>query len=127
MGMIIRRAALAAACALLAAACRDVDVQQQPIAGAQADRGRMVIQRVACGACHRIPGVAWPQGRVGPSLDGFAGQALIAGRFPNEPLILAQWVRDAPALAPSTGMPQMPLSEQEARDVAAYLYTLDAR
>lgn len=127
MGMTIRHAALASACAVLAAACQDVGVQQQPIAGADADRGRRAIQRVACGACHKIPGVSWPEGRVGPSLDGFADQALIAGRFPNEPQILAQWVRNAPALAPQTGMPPMPLSEQEARDVVAYLYTLDAR
>jgi len=28
-------------------------------------------------------------------------------------------------LLPDTGMPPMPLSEAEARDIAAYLYTLD--
>ena len=82
---------------------------------------------MGCGACHEIPGVRWPRGRVGPSLDGFARRALIGGQFPNRPDILGLWVRNAPALSPRTGMPPMPLSEQEARDVAAYLYTLDAR
>jgi cytochrome c1 len=123
----MRRVALACACALAAVACHDVKVQRQPIVGADAERGRKAIQRVGCGACHAIPGVAWPKGRVGPSLDGFAEQALIAGHFPNQPEILAQWVRNAPALAPQTGMPAMPVTEQEARDVVAYLYTLDAR
>lgn len=96
------------------------------MAGADAGRGRQIIERVGCGACHVVPGVSWPQGRVGPSLDGFARQALIAGRFSNQPETLALWVRNAPALSPGTAMPPMPLTEQEARDVAAYLFTLDA-
>ncbi|RAK52190.1 c-type cytochrome [Phenylobacterium deserti] len=111
----------------LLTACEDVRVQRPSIAGADAGHGRVVVERVGCGSCHVIPGVRWPAGRVGPSLDGFGQQALIAGRFPNQPEVLALWVRNAPALSPGTGMPPMPLTEQEARDVAAYLYTLDAR
>ena len=121
------RLAAAAAATLLVCGCQDVDIDPQPMAGADAGGGRRTIERVGCGACHQIPGVAWPQGRVGPSLDGFAEQALIGGRFPNQPEVLARWVRDAPSLAPQTGMPAVPITEQEARDVAAYLYTLDAR
>ncbi len=64
---------------------------------------------------------------MGPPLDGFADRALIAGRFPNQPETLARFVRDAPSLSPQTGMPPMPLTEEEARHVAAYLYTLNAR
>lgn len=124
-GMPIRRATVASVLALCG--CQEMDVPPRAVAGADAGRGREVIQRVACGACHVIPGVSWPQGRVGPSLDGFAAQALIAGQFPNQPDLLARWVRDAPALIARTGMPAMPITEQEARDVAAYLYTLDAR
>jgi hypothetical protein len=41
--------------------------------------------------------------------------------------MLAAFVRNAPALAPGSAMPAMPLSETEARDVAAYLYALDDR
>lgn len=113
--------------AVLLSACEDLRVQRPALAGAEPGRGRRIIERVGCGACHLIPGVAWPRGRVGPSLDGFADQALIAGRFPNEPETLALWVREAPALSPGTAMPPMPLTEPEARDVAAYLYTLHAR
>ena len=61
------------------------------------------------------------------ALAGFAGRGLIAGRLPNQPEILAAFVRDAPALVPDTNMPAMPLTEEESRDVAAYLYTLGAR
>lgn len=89
---------------------------------ASAVRGKAAIERVGCAACHSIPGVRWPVGAVGPSLEGFADQALIAGRLPNRPDLLAAFVRDAPAVLPGTTMPAMPLSEAEARDVAAYLY-----
>ena len=84
--------------------------------------GRAAIERAGCGACHAIPGIRWPAGAVGPSLEGFAEQGLIAGRLPNRPDVLAAFVRDAPAVLPGTTMPAMPLSEEEARDVAAYLY-----
>lgn len=121
------RLAMAASALLLVGGCQQATVEPQAIAGAEAGRGRAIIARVGCGACHVIPGVSGPRGRVGPSLDGLANQALIAGRFPNEPETLARLVRDAPSLIPQSGMPAMPLTEQEARDVAAYLYTLDAR
>ena len=52
---------------------------------------------------------------------------MIAGRLPNRPDVLAHFVRRAPELVPGTTMPAMPLSEKEARDVAAYLYTLRSR
>lgn len=88
------------------------------------ERGRQLIASAGCGACHAIPGIDWPRGTLGPALDGFADQALIAGRVANRPENLALFVRDAPALDPGSGMPPMPLSPQESRDVAAYLYTL---
>lgn len=94
------------------------------MAGADPGRGREAIVRVGCASCHEIPGVGWPNGRVAPSLEGFADQSLIAGRAPNRPEVLARFVRDAPEVVPGSGMPPMPLGPQESRDVAAYLYTL---
>jgi cytochrome c1 len=88
------------------------------------ETGRTVIAQVGCGACHEIPGVAGAAGVVGPSLRRFAGRTLIAGVHVNEPQVLVSWLRHAPELSPGTGMPEMPISEQEARDAAAYLYTL---
>ncbi len=94
---------------------------------ADAAAGRRIIERAGCGACHLIPGIGWPEGRLAPSLAGFADQGLIAGRLPNRPDVLAAFVRDAPSLVPETTMPAMPISEEESRDVAAYLYTLERR
>jgi cytochrome c len=86
--------------------------------------GRELITRVGCAACHVIPGVPGVRGRVGPSLQGFAQRLYIAGTLPNVPPTLVEWVRNAPALVPQTAMPALPIGEREARDIAAYLYTL---
>ena len=106
-------------------ACADKREQPRDLTGTDAAAGLAVIERVGCAACHRIPGVAWPNGTIGGSLDGFGDQSMIAGRFPNQPQTLAIWVRNAPSMAPATGMPAMPVTPAEARDVAAYLYTLE--
>ena len=90
-----------------------------------AERGLEAIERVGCAACHEIPGIDWPEGRTGPSLVGFDDIGLIAGALPNTPENLAAFVRNAPAAKPGSAMPAMPLSEEEARDVAEYLYGLD--
>lgn len=85
------------------------------------------MERVGCAACHVIPGVAWPEGSAGPSLEGFGASPMIGGRFPNQPEVLTAWLIDASSLSPETAMPPMPLTDAEARDVAAYLYSLDER
>jgi mono/diheme cytochrome c family protein len=112
--------------AMLLLACQPPPDGRAAMPGTDAAAGLETMRRAGCGACHRIPGLEWPRGGLGPSLDGFAGQALIAGRLPNQPDTLAAYVRNAPALTPGTTMPAMPISEKEARDVAAYLYTLAA-
>lgn len=108
----------------LLCACGDKSDPPRDITGADADRGLAVIRRVGCASCHRIPGIQWPQGLTGPSLEGFADGPMIGGQFPNRPDVLIDWLIDAPSMAPATAMPAIPLTESEARDVAAYLYTL---
>lgn len=112
---------------VLTAACLDKTDPPRAIAGADPARGLAAIERTGCAACHVIPGVEWPAGLAGPSLEGFGASPMIAGRLPNQPDVLTAWLIDAPSLSPETGMPPMPLTEAEARDVAAYLYTLDER
>ena len=112
---------------LLSTGCKPPPEREHAIPTADAARGLEVIRRTGCGACHQIPGLFWPEGRLGPNLDGFAQRTVIAGELPNRPDTLARWVRDAPGLIPGTSMPAVPMSERDARDVAAYLYTLRAR
>jgi cytochrome c len=114
---------VAVALAFALAGC-EADAPPQAEPHGNPDRGRAVIAQVGCGACHEIPGVPGAFGIVAPSLRQFAGRTLIGGVHVNEPQVLVGWLRDAPELSPETGMPDMPISEQEARDVAAYLYTL---
>lgn len=87
--------------------------------------GRAAIERFGCTACHDIPGVRGPRGLVGPPLEAWARHPYLAGRFPNDAATLVRWLMDPPALAPETAMPDMGVSEREARDIAAYLYTLE--
>lgn len=61
---------------------------------------------------------------VGPPLLWFARRTFIAGELPNTPANLIRWVRNPPSVEPGTAMPVLGLDEQQARDVAAYLYTL---
>lgn len=116
------------ACVLLAlvlAGCVDKADQPRPVVQADAAAGLELIRQVGCAACHTIPGVAWPEGRSGGDLGGFGARPMIAGRLPNQPEVLVRWLIDAPSLDAGTGMPPMPLTQAQARDVAAYLYELD--
>jgi mono/diheme cytochrome c family protein len=93
-----------------------------------ADRGLALVASgsYGCAACHAIPGIRFPKGNVGPPLDGMAGRGLIAGHLPNKPSVMVAFLQDPPALAPQTGMPNVGLTVEQARDIAAYLYTLEA-
>jgi mono/diheme cytochrome c family protein len=118
-----RRRGLLLALALLAA-CNDEAPAQSRVVGGDAERGQALIASHGCAGCHAIPGIAPSVGTVGPPLAGFARRGYIAGRLPNRPMMLTAWLRDPPAIDPATAMPNLGLSEAEALDVAAYLYTL---
>jgi cytochrome c1 len=114
------------ACAALAA-CDGPPDRTPTLGDASAGRGRQLVGDKGCVACHTFPDVQWPRGGLGPALDNFGRQGLIAGRLPNQPGVLMQFVRNAPALVPGTAMPATTMSDQEARDVTAYLLTLKSR
>jgi cytochrome c1 len=118
------RPAVALLLAVLAG-CKEGDaVADLRVVGGDPDAGRAAIHAVGCGVCHDIPGVSGAHGVVGPPLGHFAQRQFIAGTLPNRPGVLTRWVGDAPALLPSTAMPDLPIDEEQARDIAAYLYTL---
>ncbi len=92
--------------------------------GGTAANGAKVILSKNCGSCHTIPGIRGAQGLVGPPLFFFSRRTYIAGELPNTPDNLVRWVRSPQSVEPKTAMPDLGLTEQQARDVAAYLYTL---
>lgn len=121
----MRREFLFVVLASLLVGCSDEEMPfHLRVEGGEQERGRQAVASIGCGVCHVIPGIAGARGRVGPPLDAFGTRAFIAGRVPNRPAELVRFVRDAPSVAPETAMPRLPLSDQQARDIAAYLYTL---
>ncbi len=123
--MTLRMSALTnVACLLFVAGCSEAPPRVE-IPGADVERGRMAIVRYGCVACHTIPGIANPGSNVGPPLDKIARRAYIGGMLPNTPTEMVRWLRDPPRIDPRTAMPDMSISEAEAKDIAAYLYTLD--
>jgi cytochrome c len=88
------------------------------------EHGKELIQAYGCGSCHVIPGLHAVQGMVGPPLMFFSRRTMIAGELPNSPENLIRWLRDPKVVEPGTAMPTLGLTEYEAHDVAAYLYTL---
>jgi cytochrome c1 len=109
---------------LLGACERDGVPAEQRVFDGSPEFGRVLMAEHGCTACHAIPGVDGFSGSVGPPGDGFGRRASIAGGVPDGPMLLTAWLRDPPAIDPATLMPAMGLSEPEARDMAAYLYTL---
>ena len=71
-----------------------------------------------------IPGISEAEGDVGPPLTDFGQRKFIAGAVANNEGNLVRWLLDPDAVEPGTVMPDLGLSEQEAHDVAAYLYSL---
>jgi cytochrome c2 len=86
--------------------------------------GKEMMRLYGCAACHTVPGIPGATGTVGPSLDGIAGRLYIAGHLENQPQTMVRWIMDPPGLVEGTAMPRVGVDEQEARDIAAYLYTL---
>jgi len=71
-----------------------------------------------------VPGIPGAKGLVGPPLDHIASRAYVAGTLRNTPDNLRAWVQHPQRIHHPSAMPEMGMSDQDARDVSAYLYTL---
>jgi cytochrome c1 len=122
-------AAGAAAGALVsAAACREGRVSAERAAaemtGGVPARGRAKMEHYGCSSCHTIPGVRGADSLVGPPLTKMAARTYVAGVMTNTPDHLIRWIKDPPGVDPLTAMPNLGVTDQDARDIASYLYTL---
>jgi cytochrome c2 len=104
-------------------ASRDMD-EARGLTGGDPARGRFALDAYGCGTCHTIPGVPEARGLVGPPLTHFANRLYVAGAAPNTPDNLVAWIEGPRRLAPETAMPDLGVGQFDARDIAAYLYTL---
>jgi cytochrome c len=126
----LRRATLAAVgWVLLVCACHSSDARSVTMmAGdpdhADAETGARLAWAYGCGTCHVIPGVVGADAEIGPPLSGWSRRSYIAGTLPNEPDELVRWIVDPQMVEPYTAMPDLGVTEGQARHIAAYLYTL---
>jgi len=91
-------------------------------------QGRKLIVNYGCGSCHFIPGIPGADALVAPPLDHFYQRTYIAGVLPNTWENLTKWIQDPQGIVPGNAMPNLGLTESDARNIAAYLYhqpTLD--
>ncbi len=120
------KAAATVMLAMALAACGES--REAPVRSALAgnpQNGQLLLRQYGCGGCHQIDGVPGAAGRVGPPLNAFSKQVYVAGVLPNTRADLVRWILDPQVIQPGTAMPDMGVSEQQARDMAAYLHGLD--
>lgn len=92
------------------------------VTGGDPARAPALFRRYGCVGCHTIPGIAGADGKVGGPLGGLRERVFIAGVANNTPRNLVHWIVDPRHFSPRTAMPATGISEDEARDLAAYLY-----
>lgn len=94
------------------------------ITGGHPAKGAVAIRQYGCATCHTIPGIPGARATVGPQLAGLSGRPYIAGVLTNTPSNLIRWIHHPQQVDPLTAMPDVGLTEPDARDIASYLYTL---
>ncbi len=92
------------------------------IADGDLQRGRLMVLEFGCSGCHIVASVRQARGRVGPNLENIREQIYLAGILPNQPDNMVQWLMNPREISPQTAMPDLHVSEQDARDIGAFLY-----
>jgi len=115
--------------AVLSYACSDAASRERTAlsrltSGGDLLQGKQAIRNYGCQTCHTITGVPGARALVGPDLAGLRNRSYIAGQLPNTPENLMLWIQHPHAVNPRTVMPEMNVSEEDSRNIAAYLYSL---
>jgi cytochrome c2 len=123
----LRLIALAVVCGVVSClgGCRPSATSEASlITGGDIERGRSAIGKYGCAACHTIPGIDGATATVGPPLDRIAVRTYLGGHLTNSPGNMIRWIQKPQEVDPKNAMPNMGVTDQDARDIAAYLYTL---
>lgn len=121
---------LAALCLLLLllsvlSSCNgDAERAASEMTGGTPANGKVAISRYGCSTCHTIPGVNGANGMVGPPLAQVASRVYLAGRLQNTPDNMILWIQNPRGVDDKTAMPNLGVTDADARDIASYLYTL---
>jgi cytochrome c len=114
------------AAALLTGCGRREEVwrEARDLTGGDPQQGKSAIGRYGCGSCHEIPGIRNARGTVGPPLRRVASRGYLAGQLANSPANMMRWIQHPQHIERGTVMPEMGVTEHDARNITAYLYTL---
>jgi mono/diheme cytochrome c family protein len=91
---------------------------------ASRERGKTALSQYGCATCHDIPGVVGAAAPVGPPLAAISRRGAIAGLLANDLPGMLQWIREPQDVHPGSAMPDLGVTARDARDMAAYLYSL---
>ena len=108
--------------ALAISACNR-DQSGEITTGGDPDNGKTLINKYGCNACHVIDSIPGAIGQVGPPLTNIKQRSYIAGVLSNTPANLQRWIMNPTEISPKTAMPDLDVTEQDARDIAAFLYS----
>jgi cytochrome c2 len=127
-GIWLGAAAIAVLCTVIGVNWVKTSQQRLQVArvltgGGDPSRAPPIFRRYGCTGCHEIPGIAGADGQVGGTLVGRQKRVYIAGVVNNTGDNLVHWIVSPQDFSPNSAMPKTGISQAEARDLAAYLYT----
>ena len=92
---------------------------------AAAADGQKLFMAKGCAGCHSLVAVNAPKGMLGPNLANIGARSWIAaGTLPNTDENLARWIRVPQEIKQGVLMPNLGMSEDEAKAIAGYLRTI---
>jgi cytochrome c1 len=109
---------------ILTACNHETERAAAAMTGGDPQRGKVAVSRYGCATCHTIPGINGADALVGPPLTQMGSRSYIAGVMPNNPANMIRWIENPPGVDRLTAMPNLGVTDSDARDIAGYLYTL---
>ncbi|MBM4166457.1 MAG: c-type cytochrome [Ignavibacteria bacterium] len=95
----------------------------QNVFGGNMERGKQLVDEVGCKGCHVIDGDERVRNLRGKSYDIAPELSRIGSK--TTPQWLYEWIRNPKQFRADAQMPNLRLTEQEAKDIVAYLQTLN--
>jgi cytochrome c oxidase subunit 2 len=88
-----------------------------------AQQGKTLFAQSACVGCHTITGIS--AGQVGPNLTHFGSRkSMAANMMANTPDNVASWIENPEHMKPGARMPNLGMTGDQSRALAAYLLSL---
>jgi cytochrome c len=122
--LTLAQASIAADASKVPAPSNAVQSYIDPKSIGNVELGREFFVLKGCTGCHVAPGMP-NGGQIGPNQTHFSQRPTIAGGLlPNTPEAVERWLKDPPAVKPGTLMPNLSLTDDQIKDLTAYLYSL---